>query len=269
MRIYGVDFTCAPRKAKPITVAGGRLEKSLLKIDAVENLESFAAFEAFLARPGPWLGGFDFPFSLPRELVRDLGWPAQWAGLVTHCASMDRLAFRAKLDGYRATRPIGHKYVHRATDYPAGSSSPMKLVNPPVALMFHEGARRLAAADVRIPGLLDRGSSKVALEAYPGLLARKQLGIRASYKSDTRREHTRERKAVRKRILQALQAGEPLGIIVKLEKGLERQVLNDGSGDTLDALICAAQAAWGWLRRKSNFGLPARLDPGEGWIVTS
>jgi hypothetical protein len=135
--------------------------------------------------------------------------------------------------------------------------------------MFHEGARRLAAADLHIPGLLDRGSSKVALEAYPGLLARKQLGIRASYKSDTRREHTRERKAVRKRILQALQAGAQLGIIVKMEKGLERQVLNDGSGDTLDALICAAQAAWGWVRRKSNFGLPARLDPGEGWIVTS
>jgi hypothetical protein len=269
MRIYGVDFTCAPRKAKPITVAGGSLEKNRLEIDAVENLETFAAFEAFLARPGPWLGGFDFPFSLPRELVRDLGWPAQWAGLVAHCASMDRLAFRAKLDIYRATRPIGQKYVHRATDYPAGSSSPMKLVNPPVALMFHEGARRLAAADVHIPGLLNRGSSKVALEAYPGLLARKQLGIRASYKSDTRREHTRERRAVRKRILQALQAGEALGIIVKLKKALERQVLNDGSGDTLDALICAAQAAWGWVRRKSNFGLPARLDPGEGWIVTS
>jgi hypothetical protein len=269
MRIYGVDFTCAPRKAKPITVAGGRLEKNVLQIDAVENLESFAAFEAFLARPGPWLGGFDFPFSLPRELVRDLGWPAQWPGLVAHCSSMDRLAFRAKLDIYRATRPVGRKYAHRATDFPAGSSSPMKLVNPPVALMFHEGARRLAAADVHLPGLLDRNSSKVALEAYPGLLARKQLGIRASYKSDTQREHTPERKAVRKKILRAMQAGEPLGIKVSLEKALERQALIDGSGDTLDALICAAQAAWGWVRRKSNFGLPARLDPGEGWIVTS
>ena len=269
MRIYGVDFTCAPRKAKPITVASGRLKTNLLQIEAVENLESFAAFEAFLARPGPWLGGFDFPFSLPRELVRDLGWPAQWTGLVAHCAGMDRLAFRSALDAYRTSRPAGRKYAHRATDYPAGASSPMKLVNPPVALMFHEGARRIRAAGVFVPGLTEGDRLRVAVEAYPGLLARKQLGIRASYKSDTRREHTPARKAVRKKILHALQTGEPLGIKVRVEKGLERQLLKDGSGDTLDALICAVQAAWGWLRRKSNFGLPSRLDRGEGWIITS
>jgi hypothetical protein len=269
MRIYGVDFTCAPRKAKPITVASGRLKKNLLQLDAVENLESFAAFEAFLVRPGPWLGGFDFPFSLPRELVRDLAWPADWTGLVAHCAGMDRLAFRSALDVYRNSRPVGCKYAHRVTDYPAGSSSPMKLVNPPVALMFHEGARRIRAAGVFVPGLIEGDRLRVALEAYPGLLARKQLGIRTSYKSDTRREHTPARKAVRKKILQALQAGQPLGIKVTVDKGLERELLNDGSGDTLDALICAAQAAWGWLRRKSNFGLPSRLNPGEGWIVTS
>lgn len=269
MRIYGVDFTCAPRKAKPITVASGRLTRSSLLIEEVEKLEEFAAFEAFLARPGPWLGGFDFPFSLPRELVRDLGWPAQWTGLVAHCADMDRPAFRSTLDLYRASRPVGRKYAHRATDHPAGSSSPMKLVNPPVALMFHEGARRIRAAGVFVPGLTEGDRLRVALEAYPGLLARKQLGIRASYKSDTRREHTPARKAVRRRILQALKAAEPLGIKVTVSKALERQLLNDGSGDTLDALICAAQAAWGWIRRKSNFGLPCRLDPGEGWIITS
>jgi hypothetical protein len=269
MRIYGVDFTCAPRKAKPITVASGCLKKNRLQIDALEKLESFAAFEAFLARPGPWLGGFDFPFSLPRELVRDLGWPGEWTGLVAHCASLTRLELRASLDAYRNSRQPGNKYAHRATDYPAGSSSPMKLVNPPVALMFHEGARRIRAAGVFVPGLTEGDRLRVALEAYPGLLARKQLGIRASYKSDTRREHTPARKAVRKKILHALQAGKPLGIQVAVHKALERQLLNDGSGDTLDALICAAQAAWSWLRRKSNFGLPSRLDPGEGWIVTS
>ena len=180
MRIYGVDFTCAPRKAKPITVACGLLKGTALEVREIERLESFAAFEAFLARPGPWIGGFDFPFSLPRELVRDLRWPDDWRGLVAHCSAMDRSSFRSVLDAYRAARPVGRKYVHRATDYPAGSSSPMKLVNPPVALMFHEGARRLAASDVDLPGLSSRNSSKIALEAYPGLLARKQLGLRAS-----------------------------------------------------------------------------------------
>lgn len=269
MRIYGVDFTCAPRKAKPITVASGRLNKNVLAVEQIERLQTFSSFEAFLARPGPWLGGFDFPFSLPRELVRDLAWPGEWAGLVAHCAGMDRLAFRSALDLYRASRPIGRKYAHRATDYPAGSSSPMKLVNPPVALMFHEGARRILDSGVHVPALSSGDRLRVALEAYPGLLSRKQLGIRASYKSDTRREHTPERKAVRKAIVQALKEGKPLKIRVEAPRAIEKLALDDGSGDTLDALICAAQAAWGWTRRKSNYGLPAHADPAEGWIVTS
>jgi hypothetical protein len=269
LRIYGVDFTCAPRRAKPITVASGVLKRNELALERVEKLEDFSAFERFLARPAPWVGGFDFPFSLPRELVRDLGWPQNWQALVEHCAAMNRLAFRARLDLYRASRPAGGKYVHRATDLPAGSSSPMKLVNPPVALMFHEGARRLAACDVHIPALRDGASSKIALEAYPGLLVRKQLGIRASYKSDTRTEHTAARASLRRTILQALRSGRPLGIRLALEPALAKALVSNGSGDLLDAAICAVQAAWGWTRRRSNYGLPADAPAGEGWIVTA
>jgi hypothetical protein len=166
-------------------------------------------------------------------------------------------------------RPAGSKYAHRATDHPAGSSSPMKLVNPPVALMFHEGAPRLLAAGVHIPALLKLHDSRVALEAYPGLLARKQLGIRESYKSDTRSEHTPARRSVRKKIISALNAGKPLGIRLEAPMAIERRAVDDGSGDTLDALICALQAAWGWRREKSNYGLPETAPRGEGWIVTS
>jgi len=170
LRIYGVDFTCAPRRAKPITVAVGVLGKNVLMLEAIRRLPSFPEFEAMLARPGPWVGGFDFPFSLPRELGRDLGWPAAWPELVAHCAAMSRHELRNILDAYRATRPVGKKYAHRATDLPAGSSSPMKLVNPPVALMFHEGAPRVLASGAHVPALSEGDRSRVALEAYPGLL---------------------------------------------------------------------------------------------------
>ncbi len=269
MRIYGVDFTCAPRKAKPITAAAGFLTGTILQIGEVQRLESFTAFEDFLARPGPWVGGFDFPFSLPRELARDLGWPQDWQALVAHCARMTRVELRAALNAYRNSRQPGKKYVHRATDLPAGSSSPMKLVNPPVALMFHEGARRLAACDVHVPALRDRHSSRVALEAYPGLLVRRQLGIRASYKSDTRREQTAARASVRRKIVRALRAGQPLGIRLSIDPSMAKALVSDGSADLLDAAICAVQAAWGWTRRRSNYGLPAHARAGEGWIVTA
>ena len=267
MRIYGVDFTCAPRRAKPITVARGVLQTKVLRLEAVERIESFAEFETFLRQPGPWIGGFDFPFSLPGELTRDLGWPAEWPRLVAHCAGFSRIEFRGALDTYRAGRPAGKKYAHRATDLPAGSSSPMKLVNPPVALMFHEGARRLLAAGVRIPGLSENGSSSIALEAYPGLLVRKQLGLRASYKSDTRSEHTPARRAVRSAVLEAIVAGKPLGIELRAEKKVLQALLDDGSGDLLDAAICALQAAW--AAGQERYGIPADAPAGEGWIISA
>jgi hypothetical protein len=263
LRIFGVDFTCAPRRAKPITVALGKLTGRRLAVAEVLRLESFADFEALLAQPGPWVGGFDFPFSLPLELARDLDWPAAWPELVAHCARMSRIELRAALDAYRKTRPAGSKYAHRATDRPAGSSSPMKLVNPPVALMFHEGATRLLASNVSIPALRETRENRIALEAYPGLLVRKQLGLRASYKSDARAEHTPERKRVRRRVLLALRRGKPLGIVLDTKLDLAA----DGSGDTLDAAICAVQAAW--AARRPAYGIPSGAPAGEGWIVSS
>lgn len=266
-----MDFTCAPRRSKPITVARGTLLGDALHLEALENLESFVELEALLARPGPWIGGFDFPFSLPRELarelVRELAWPPAWKALVAHCAAMSRLELRAQLDAYRSTRQAGSKYAHRATDLPAGSSSPMKLVNPPVALMFHEGARRIAASGVHVPALAKGDLTRVALEAYPGLLARKQLGIRDSYKSDTRSEQTAARKAVRRRIVEALKTSKPLRIALALSGKMEKLLVDEGSGDTLDAVICAVQAAW--AAGQPRYGLPLRVPRAEGWIISA
>lgn len=260
MKVLGVDFTSAPRRAKPIAVAEGFVLRLEVQITGIKRLETFKEFEALLCQPGPWIGGFDFPFGLPRELVRGLGWPGEWRKLVELCGNLTRVELRGILDGYRATRPVGRKYAHRRTDLPAGSSSPMKLVNPPVALMFHEGAPRLADAGVHIPGLVDGDRSRVALEAYPGLFARSVVG-RTSYKNDTKAKQTPERRRARERILDALP--------VRVSMALKKQLIGDGSGDSLDAVICAVQAAWGWRSRRRRFGLPARVDPVEGWIVTA
>jgi hypothetical protein len=265
--ILGVDFTCAPRAAKAITVAWARRDKDLLVVERFSRLTDFASFEALLTQPGPWIGGFDFPFGMPAELVRDLGWPEDWRSLVAHCQAIARADFRAVLDAYRATRPVGKKFAHRKTDGPAGSSSPMKLVNPPVALMFHEGAPRLASAGVHVPGLAAGDRSRIALEAYPGLLARSIA--RGSYKNDARSKQTEARAAVRKQILATLCSGEPrLGLRVDFSApAVRRDALADGSGDLLDAVLCAVQAAW--ASRQPRFGLPRNIHPCEGWIVSA
>jgi hypothetical protein len=267
LKIVGVDFTSTPRRSKPIVVAHGRARRMGFHLDTLESLSDFEAFEGFLLRPGPWVGGFDFPFGLPRELLADLLWPNDWTRLVRFCAALSRAELRGILDGYRATRPVGRKYAHRATDGPAGSSSPMKLVNPPVALMFHEGAPRLAAAGLHVPGLAAGDRGRVALEAYPGLLARSIT--RASYKNDARGKQTPARRSARRRIVAALETGAArLGLRLGFARpALRRRLIDDASGDSLDAVLCALQAAW--AVRQPNYGMPARVLRGEGWIVSA
>ena len=275
MEILGVDFTSAPRAAKPITVAIGRIDASILTIERIERLDDFAGFERLLRRPGPWTGGFDFPFGLPRELVTTLGWPLPWPALMMHFAALDRSHIAAAFAAFRASRPVGAKYAHRAGDVASGAHSSMKLVNPPVALMLREGVPRLLEAGVHVPGLRDGDRDRVALEAYPGLAIRAvgaRLGwVRArSYKNDARSMQTPARQAARAELLDGLVHGDHrCGIPVSLPKGLREAAIQDASGDTLDAIAACTQAAWGAQRRDSNYGLPEDIDPIEGWIVTA
>jgi hypothetical protein len=266
--ILGIDFTSAPRPRKPITVARGRLAGGAFALEAIEPLVDWPAFERLLAAPGPWIGGFDFPFGLPREAVVDLGWPQDWSALVAHCAMLGRVPLRAAFDTYRAGRPVGRKYPHRATDLPAGSHSPIKLVNPPVALMFLEGAPRLARAGVTIPGLVAGDPRRVAVEAYPGLAAR--AITRASYKTDEARKQTPERRRARAAIVSRLtRDGGPFGFALRGTRSLQRSLVDDASGDRLDAVLAAMQAAWCLKRRARNWGLPPAIDALEGWIATA
>jgi hypothetical protein len=269
--LYGVDFTSAPRRAKPITVAHGRLDGERVVLARFERCADWPSFEALLARPGPWLGAFDFPFGLPREAITDLGWPQTWPALVRHCAALGKPAFRAALDAYRESRPVGRRYAHRATDLPARSHSPLKLVNPPVGLMFLEGAPRLLAAGVNVPGMHDGDADRFAIEAYPGLLARRITP--ASYKSDERRKQNAERRAARKLIIDALTAGpvpsqdaaHPPVLVATAEQ--HQALLDDASGDLLDAALALLQAATAARHGPPRFGQPAGMDPLEGWIA--
>lgn len=264
MHIVGVDFTSAPRRAKPITVAHGTLAGSMLRIERIAIHPDWASYEAWLAQPGPWLGAFDFPFGLSRELVGHLGWPQTWAALVAHCAALPRAELRATFKAFCDARPVGSKFAHRATDRPAGSSPSMKWVNPPVAYMFHEGTQRLLRAGVTVYGLHPGDPQRIALEGYPGLVAR--AVTRASYKSDERAKQTPHRRAARAQIVTALEGGaHPLGVTVRLDAALRQRLLDDGTADWLDAVLCAVAAAWAAPR--PHYGLPRELDPVEGWTA--
>jgi len=262
--LHGVDFTSAPRRSKGITIASGYLVGDRFTLNNLTTLHDFDRFSEWLNQPGPWIAGFDFPFSFPRELIIQLGWPTDWAALIPYVATRTRSELRDTFKAVCDARPVGSKFIHRATDLISGSSSSMKWVNPPDAYMLHAGAPMLLDAGVHIPFMQPGDRSRIALEAYPSLVVR---GITsASYKSDTPAKQTPARRATRRAIMRALALGDyPQQI--QLEAGhFKQRLIDDGSGDLLDAVLCALMAAWAWQRRDQDYGLPPH-DPIEGWIL--
>ena len=285
--ILGCDFTSAPSKKKPVVVALGKAsirenpshfgqnpasngQLLLLKLYRFNSLQGFGDWLGEAREP--WVGGFDLPFGLPRELVQALGWPLQWHACMQHYRALSREQIRDAFAAFCAARPVGGKFAHRATDGPAGSSPSMKWVNPPVAYMLHAGVPLLLDAGVHLPGLHPGDPQRVALEAYPGLLAREILA-RRSYKSDDRTKQTPDRLIARKDLVHALEMGQSrLGLRLKLSHAQRDALVDDASGDRLDAVLCLLQAAWAQRRHEEGdalYGLPPGLDGLEGWIVTA
>jgi hypothetical protein len=260
-------------------VAVGRLverrSRARYIVEEIRGLESLAAFESLLREDGPWLGGFDLPFSQPRPLIEHEGWPTAWPDFVAFYCRQPRERLRRTFKRWCDGRPAGDKFAWRKTDKPAGSSPAMRWANPPVAWMMHAGIGRMLAAGMAFPAHdlprrvrgrpTIRGRPRIALEAYPAFTARR--AYRGSYKSDTPAKQTADRRTGRLAILRAIEAGTVgLDVTAEIPIAWRRRIVADGAGDLLDAVICGLQA--GHAARLPRFGMPANLDPLEGWIAS-
>ena len=271
--LIGCDFSSSPSKRKPIVLAIGHAQAGRVQLQRLLRFDTLADFSDWLKLPQSWVGGFDLPFGLPRALVEQLQWPTDWLACMRHYGGLSRAEIRERFKAFCDARPVGGKFAHRATDVPAGSSPSMKWVNPPVAYMLHAGVPLLIDAGLSLPRLHtgDATFKRVALEAYPGLLARELIG-NTSYKSDDKAKQTSERLIARKQLLQALELGQTrLGLRLKLTHAQHDTLVDDASGDSLDAVLCMVQAAWAQTQHAAgdaHYGLP-QCDPLEGWIVTA
>lgn len=269
MRVYGIDFTSTPSRTKPITVAVCQLRPGELHLLQLLRIRDLRAFERSLQEPGPWIAAMDFPFGLPRQLIRDLEWPSEWTRYTRHVAALTRKEFENLLQLYMAVRPKGRKELRRQTDASAGALSPMKLHYVPLAKMYYEGAKRLEASSLNILPCRPTDDPRVVLEGYPGLAARQLIG-RRSYKITGRSKQEQARHDARAKIVRALtghQALDLYGFRVDIGNFLLEELVDDALGDHLDAVLCATQAGWALANRARGYGIPSHCDPREGWIV--
>lgn len=268
MRIYGLDFTSAPGRRKPLIALGCALGGGTLRVEGSETLTDFGGFEDFLQREGPWVCGMDFPFGQPRSLVAALGWPESWEGYVGEVARLSKEEFEGAIRADMATRPPGSKWRYRLADRRSGSSSAMMLFRVPVGKMFFQGAPRLLGSGIRVEPCRRNGDNRVAVEAYPAVVARRFLG-RTAYKRDGVPD-TPERRSARGTLVAGLESAdfrEVYGFSVEMDGFWKEQFAGDPSADALDSLLCAVQATWAYLKRDENYGVPPECDPEEGWIL--
>jgi hypothetical protein len=269
VRIYGLDFTSAPSHRKRLVALGCTLEGKTLRVEDAAEMTDFAGFENFLERSGPWVCGMDFPFGQPRSLISALGWPEGWEGYVGGVARLSKEEFEDAIRADMARRPAGSKYRYRLADRRSGSSSAMMLFRVPVGKMFYRGAPRLLASGVSVEPCRPRRDARVAVEAYPAVVARRFLGG-ASYKNDERRKQTTAQRATREKLVAGLGSDtlkEAYGFVVGMDDHWREDFVRDPSADALDSLLCAVQAAWAYTRKDENYGIPPECDPDEGWIL--
>ena len=269
MNVYGIDFTSRPSRSKAITCAKCQLDGDRLVVDYLQRLESLDAFGAFLDSPGPWIAGIDFPFGQPRRLVENLNWPGSWVGYVAHVAGLSREGFRRVLEDYKRDRAEGDREHLRLVDHLTGAQSPSKLYGVPVALMFYEGAPRLLRSAASVVPVRPTADDRIVVEAYPAVVARALVG-RHPYKPTAPGDVQTVAQDVRDRMVQKLSDGSLFAryrLRVDLSESLGRICIDDAAGDSLDAVLAAVQAAWSWVRRDGNYGVPQDCDPVEGWIV--
>jgi hypothetical protein len=276
MQIYGIDFTSAPSRKKPITVAECVFIKQKLTVLSIQNLTDFFQFEGLLgSTKTPWVMAIDFPFSMPKFWLEAMNWPTSWAESVQFISNMTLPEFVHCIKLYRDSQPKGHKHHFRPIDRAAKGQSPMMVHYTPVGRMFYQGAPRLLKSNASIFPFMKRSPEHVIVEGYPALIARRYCGS-SSYKTDSPKKKTPHQLNAQEKARHDIIAGiasaafkHEFNFEVNWAQGFNtNQLVADDTGDQLDALLSAVQSAWAYTQHEHHYGIPslAKFGSAEGWV---
>lgn len=258
--IYGVDFSGAAEAGRKIWVAWGEVAAGTLRMvgcfkaeelpgSGKERKACLAALREFIARQRDCVVGLDFPFGLPRLLVKEKSWedfvlsfPGRYAGpeeFRRECyeAAGGRELRRAVEEKCRAPFSPYNLRLYRQTYYG------IKEVLYP---LVKEGLACVLPVQEARPG------APWLVEVCPAATLRAE-GLYLPYKG-----RGREREKARGFILGAL---EEKGLVA-VPKEIKETALRDSEGDAVDSIL-AALAAWRALGRLDAKYGGCRL---EGWV---
>ncbi len=244
-RLYGVDFSSgknagnkiwiaqAVPNGEGITVQACSPSTELLQCSA-ERGEVLSVLHDFIADSGDAAFGFDFPFSLPKDLIGE----ESWAEFLERFPERFRSETEFRESCTDAALRVGdRKELKRRTDIEA--RAPFSAYNLRIYRQTYYGIRDLLCPLVsknliNVPPLHYSGEDVPwLLEVCPASTL-KASGLYGSYKD------ARGSTEAREFILSAL---EDSGRVTFADHALRRRVLADVKGDALDSVI-AAEAAY-------------------------
>jgi predicted nuclease with RNAse H fold len=270
MKVLGIDVTSRPSRKKPLVIASGEFRHGRLCIEEISCQSSFSGFEDLLVSRSPWVAGVDAPLSFPSGFCDYLG-TSDWRDCCRRVRSLGRKGFEEAVYAYRPTLRKGQSLPLRECDRRAGAKSPLLLAYVPVGKMAYEVMSRLYRAECRVVPferpLRGRG---VVLETYPALITRRFIPGR-KYKHEGWKTPDAPCLAAREDLVKALGEhpfSDYFGFSVTMTGPAEEMCVEDVQGDVLDAVLCAATAAWGYSMRREGYGVPCGPGSAEGWIVS-
>jgi hypothetical protein len=272
--IYGVDFSGARNAGRTIWIARTRpVRGRRLVLEELFNLErtsGHAVREAALAwlvrriaDSNAALWAIDFPFGLPTG-VMDTG--SSWPDLLRVVRQWPHGAYDFGLHCLARAKAVGPAHVYRPTD--RQTKAPFSCYHYRIIYQTFHGirdvllplSRHAGTAILPFQGRKLARARRVLVEACPSSTL-KRLGLpHQNYKQPQGGPLTRKRRHTRRAILSGLES------LVTIAADDRRQIMRDGGGDALDAVLAAVGAAHAWrtANHATIFSDPRACR--EGWI---
>jgi hypothetical protein len=237
-RIFGLDFSGAKKAGRFIWLAEGEVGGQGLAIascrpatelpgSGIDRDSALAALRNFIAANPQAIFGCDFPFSLPRQLIRTRTWP----GFIALFDHADAEAFRQ-----HCRELSGGREPKRLTDMEA--RTPWSAFNIRLYHQTYHGLADLLRPLVRedkaavLPMQRPREDRAWLIETCPASTLA-LLRCRVPYKNAGQREQ-------RRWIVEQLVR---LGCLQPLPAEIQETVVDNNGGDALDSIIAAVATA--------------------------